>query len=55
MYDAKPYDRRVFDDVAKEFPIAISYFVGHLDADTGRLERGRMPSAHLSTTRSTNL
>lgn len=37
LYDAKPYDRRVFDEVGKEFAIEISYFIGHLDADTARL------------------
>ena len=40
LFDAKPYDRRVFDEISGEYPVAIKYFEGHLDQDSVRLPSG---------------
>jgi D-lactate dehydrogenase len=40
FFDAKPYDKRSFDEVNKDYGFDISYFDAHLDEDTVELSQG---------------
>lgn len=40
FFDAKPYDRRVFDEVNGQYRVRIKYFETHLDEDTVSLAEG---------------
>lgn len=40
FFDAKPYDKRSFDSVNKNFKFEIKYFNGHLTSDTAVLAKG---------------
>ncbi len=40
FYDAKPYDRKAFDECNKKYGFEIQYFDGHLNKDTARLSQG---------------
>ncbi len=40
FFDAKPYDRKSFDEVNRDFGFSLAYFDVHLNRDTAELSAG---------------